>query len=48
MSKAALNFLTRAIAVEYAWKGIRANAILPGLIDAPMVRGSAERVALCQ
>ena len=40
-SKAGLNHLTRAIAVEYAAKGIRANAILPGLIDTPMVRGSA-------
>ncbi len=45
MSKAALNFLTRAIAVEYAGRGIRANAILPGLIDTPMVRGSAEMLA---
>ncbi len=39
-SKAALNQLTRAIAVEHAGAGIRANAILPGLIDTPMVRGS--------
>lgn len=45
MSKAALNFLTRAIAVEYAGKGIRANAILPGLIDTPMVRGPGNMVA---
>lgn len=45
MSKAALNYLTRAIALEYAAKGIRANAILPGLMDTPMVRGSAGMVA---
>ena len=39
-SKAALNFLTRSIAVEYAAKGIRANVIVPGLIDTPMVRNA--------
>lgn len=39
-SKAGLNHLTRSIAVEFAAKGIRANAILPGLIDTPMIRTS--------
>jgi len=29
--------LTRTIAVEFAGRGIRANAILPGLMDTPMV-----------
>ena len=29
--------LTRTIALEYAGRGIRANAILPGLMDTPMV-----------
>ncbi len=38
-SKAGLNQLTRTIAVQYARQGVRANAILPGLIDTPMVRG---------
>jgi NAD(P)-dependent dehydrogenase (short-subunit alcohol dehydrogenase family) len=37
-SKAAVNQLTRSIALQYATKGIRANAILPGLIDTPLVR----------
>lgn len=37
-SKAAVNHLTRAIAIEYADKGIRANTILPGLLDTPHVR----------
>ena len=45
MSKAALNYLTRAIAIEYAARGIRVNVILPGLMDRPMVRGSAEMIA---
>jgi len=40
-SKAGLDHLTRSIAVQYAGQGIRANAILPGVIDTPMVRGSA-------
>jgi NAD(P)-dependent dehydrogenase (short-subunit alcohol dehydrogenase family) len=37
-SKAAVIALTREIAVQYAPKGIRANAILPGLMDTPMVK----------
>jgi NAD(P)-dependent dehydrogenase (short-subunit alcohol dehydrogenase family) len=36
-SKAAVGQFTRAVAVEYAAKGIRANAILPGIIDTPHV-----------
>lgn len=40
VAKAALNFLTRSIAVEYAGRGIRANVIVPGLIDTPMVRNA--------
>ncbi len=37
-SKAALNQLTVAIALEYAGRGVRANAILPGLLDTEMGR----------
>ena len=37
-SKAAVNQLTQSVALQYARQGIRANAILPGLIDTPMVR----------
>ncbi len=37
-SKAAVIALTREIAIQYAAKGIRANAILPGLMDTPMVK----------
>ena len=35
-SKAGVNALTRTIAMQYAAKGIRSNAILPGLIHTPM------------
>ena len=35
-SKAAVNQLTRALAVNYGPFGIRANAILPGVMDTPM------------
>jgi NAD(P)-dependent dehydrogenase (short-subunit alcohol dehydrogenase family) len=37
-SKAAVIAMTREIAIQYAAKGIRANAILPGLMDTPMVK----------
>ena len=37
VSKAAVNSLTRCLALEFADKGIRANAIMIGLIDAPIV-----------
>jgi len=40
-SKAALLHLTRATAVEYASKRVRVNAILPGLMQTPMVAHSA-------
>jgi NAD(P)-dependent dehydrogenase (short-subunit alcohol dehydrogenase family) len=37
-SKAAVIALTREVAMQYAANGIRANAILPGLMDTPMVK----------
>jgi NAD(P)-dependent dehydrogenase (short-subunit alcohol dehydrogenase family) len=36
-AKAGLNQLTRALAVHYAPHGIRANAILPGVMDTPLI-----------
>ncbi len=40
-SKSAINHLTRTTAVEYAGRGIRVNAVLPGLMRTPMVEKSA-------
>ncbi|GJD51717.1 2,5-dichloro-2,5-cyclohexadiene-1,4-diol dehydrogenase LinX [Methylobacterium crusticola] len=36
-SKAAVNQLTQTLAVQYAARGIRCNAVLPGLMNTPMV-----------
>ena len=36
-SKAAVNQLTQSVALEYAAQGIRCNAVLPGLMDTPLV-----------
>ncbi|WP_062207899.1 SDR family NAD(P)-dependent oxidoreductase [Aureimonas sp. AU12] len=36
-SKAALNQLTSSIALEHAANGIRANAVVPGILDTPLV-----------
>jgi NAD(P)-dependent dehydrogenase (short-subunit alcohol dehydrogenase family) len=52
-TKAAVTQLTRVIALQYARSGIRANTILPGMMNTPMVHaaeviaaygGSAEEV----
>ena len=36
-SKAAVNHLTASMALEYAKKGIRVNAIMPGMMDTPHI-----------
>jgi len=36
-SKAAVNHLTRSLAIRHARQGIRVNAILPGLIETPLI-----------
>ena len=42
-SKAALNHMTRVTAGEYADRQVRVNAVLPGLMDTPMARISAQK-----
>lgn len=39
-SKAALNHMTRVMAVQYAADNIRCNCIMPGLIDSPRIHGT--------
>jgi NAD(P)-dependent dehydrogenase (short-subunit alcohol dehydrogenase family) len=43
ISKAGVNALTQALAVTNARFGIRANAIMPGLIDTPMAVDATAR-----
>jgi NAD(P)-dependent dehydrogenase (short-subunit alcohol dehydrogenase family) len=42
-SKGGVVGLTKALAVEYASKGITVNTIPPGFIDTPMIRRAEER-----
>lgn len=41
-SKAAVGQFTRSIALEYAARGVRANAVLPGLMNTPLVTNSMQ------
>ena len=38
-AKAGVNQLTVGLALQYAAQGIRANAVMPGLMDTPMIHG---------
>jgi NAD(P)-dependent dehydrogenase (short-subunit alcohol dehydrogenase family) len=42
-SKGALDALVRAMAVDEAPNGVRVNAVCPGSVDTPMLRGAAAR-----
>lgn len=42
-SKAAVNQLTRAVAIQYADRNVRCNAIMPGLMKTPMVEQTLGR-----
>lgn len=43
-SKAAVLQVTQSVALQYASKNIRCNAVVPGLIDTPLVRASLSKV----
>lgn len=45
LSKAAIDALTRNVAVSYGPDGIRANAVAPGAIDTPHLRSTIESAA---
>ncbi len=42
-TKGAVIQLARALALDYATRGIRVNALCPGIIDTPMLRGVAHK-----
>lgn len=44
-SKGAIVMLTKALALDYATRGIRVNALCPGIIDTPMLRRFADAMA---
>ena len=41
-TKSAVGQFTRSIALEYATRGVRANAVLPGLMNTPLVTNSMQ------
>jgi NAD(P)-dependent dehydrogenase (short-subunit alcohol dehydrogenase family) len=42
-SKGAVNQLTQNVAIQYADKGIRANCVLPGLMNTPMIQAPLKK-----
>jgi 3-hydroxybutyrate dehydrogenase len=45
VAKAGLNALTRSVALEYGRDGIRCNAIAPGTLPTPAIRGKIASMA---
>jgi NAD(P)-dependent dehydrogenase (short-subunit alcohol dehydrogenase family) len=39
ITKGGLNAVTRSLALEYAKQGVRVNAIAPGVVDTPLLKG---------
>ena len=44
-SKGAIVMLAKALALDYATRGIRVNALCPGIVDTPMLRWGANQEA---
>lgn len=42
-TKGAVNQLTQNVAIQYAAKGIRANCVLPGLLNTPMIQAPLKK-----
>lgn len=42
ITKGGINAISRNLAMEYAKQGIRVNAIAPGLVDTPLLKGLAK------
>ena len=47
-TKGAISGFTRALALEVAEFGINVNAILPGYVDTPMLRGAAKDLGIAE